>query len=330
MMKPAMVISVLALLSAAVPGGAAEPKRPIVSHVTVGVKDLEFALKTWRDEFGFEVIARREGPDATLGRLWGIEPARVRRQALVGTPGLQKARLHLVEFDRPEAPVREGAASTDLGPKNLDVACRDLPKKYEALLRKGQKFRSPWVEYPFEGKRVREVQMPGHDQTNLVLVEIVGDPAPYSDKGCAGLTSFVVVSPNPDADQRFFTEALGFALGGSHLLKGPEIEKMVGLPKGAGLDMRFFGPKDDPFGRIEVVHYEGIAGVDRFIRAHPPALGTLHVTLFVEALAPAIKAAGGHGSRVREHGPIDTIYGKGQAATVFAPNGLRVELMERR
>jgi len=189
--------------------------RPLVSHVTVGVKDLEVALRTWRDEFGFEIIARRDGPDATLGALWGIEPARIRRQALLGTPGLPKARVHLVEFDRPDPPVR-GAASTDLGPKNLDVACRDLPKRYDALLQKGQKFRSPWVEYPFEGKQVREVQMPGHDHTKIV----------------------------PD-------------------------------------------------------------------------------------LASVLEAARGHGSRVQTHGVIDAIYGKGRAATVFAPSGLRVELMER-
>ncbi len=320
---------ILALIAAGSHGPAAEPLRPLVSHVTVGVKDLEVALRTWRDEFGFEIIARRDGPDATLGKLWAIEPARIRRQALVGTPGLSKGRVHLVEFDRPDAPVREGALATDFGPKNLDVACRDLPKKYQALLQKGQRFRSPWVEYPFEGKQVREVQMPGHDETNLVLVEIVGDPAPWSDQGCAGLTSFVAVSPDPDADQRFFTEVLGFELGGSHLLKGPEIEKMVGLPKGAGLDMRLFGPKGDVFGRVEIVHYQGVAGLDRFGRARPPALGTLHVTLFVSDLASVLEAARAHGSRLQEHGVVDTIYGKGRAATVFAPDGLRVELMER-
>jgi len=319
-----------AVIAAGSHGPTAEPGRPLVSHVTVGVRDLEVALQTWRDEFGFEIIARRDGPDATLGKLWGIEPARIRRQALVGTPGLPKARVHLVEFDRPDPPVREGAVSTDFGPKNLDVACRDLPKKYQALLQKGQTFRSPWVEYPFEGKQVREVQMPGHDETNIVLVEIVGDKAPWSNKGCAGLTSFVVVSPDPDADQRFFTEVLGFELGGSHLLKGAEIETMVGLPKGAGLDMRLFGPKNDVYGRVEVVHYQGIVGTDRFERARPPALGLLHVTLFVDDLASKLEAARAHGSRAQEHGIVDTIYGQARAATVFAPNGLRVELMERR
>lgn len=322
-----MVPLILALIAAS---PVAEPRRPLVSHVTVGVADLEVALRTWGDEFGFEIIARRDGPDATLGTLWGIEPARIRRQALVGTPGLPKARVHLVEFDRPDPPVREGAVATDLGPKNLDVACRDLPKKYDALLQKGRRFRSHWVEYSFEGKQVREVQMPGHDETNLVLVEIVGDPAPWSDQGCAGLTSFVAVSPDPDADQRFFTQVLGFELGGSHLLKGPEIERMVGLPKGAGLDMRLFGPKDDVYGRVEIVHYQGIAGTDRFARARPPALGSLHVTLFISDLARVIEAARAHGSRLQEHGVVDTIYGKGGAATVFAPNGLRVELMEQR
>ena len=70
--------------------------------------------------------------------------------------------------------------------------------------------------------------------------------------------------------------------------------------------------------------------VNRFARARPPALGALHVTLFVSDLGSVLEAARAHGSRAWEHGGVDTIYGLGSAATLFAPNGLRVELMERR
>ena len=62
----------------------------------------------------------------------------------------------------------------------------------------------------------------------------------------------------------------------------------------------------------------------------PPALGSLHVTLFVFDLGLVLEAAREHGPSAQEHGVVDALYGKGRAATLFAPNGLRVELMERR
>lgn len=56
------------------------------SHATVGVANLEHAISFWQGPFGFEVVKRREGPDAALATLWGLKSGDITRQAIVRNP----------------------------------------------------------------------------------------------------------------------------------------------------------------------------------------------------------------------------------------------------
>jgi catechol 2,3-dioxygenase-like lactoylglutathione lyase family enzyme len=299
-----------------------------IAHVTVGVLSLERALGLWARTFGFEALGRRDGPDVALSRLWGLADDAVVRQALVGTPGVRVGRVHLVEFAQPGPPVRLGAKPVDLCPKNLDVMARDLPRRYEELLSAGQRFRSPWVEYPFERLRVREVQMPSHDETNIVFVELLGAEVPWTAAGYAGISSFVTVVPDPDAEERFYTSLLGLLPLHKHVLRGPEIEAMVGLPPGAGLDVRVLGSPDEAFGRVELVHYQGVAGANLYPRARPPARGALHSSFTVPALPPVRKRALAMGLAVDERGSPGALDGSGPVVAFTTPAGLRVFVRE--
>ncbi len=299
------------------------------SHITVGVADLERALDLWVRRFGLTVIAERRGADPELARLWGLAPDRIVAQALVGLPGEACGRIHFVQFRDPEAPVRAGAAPTARAPKNLDVRARDLPDRYEELLALGHRFRSRWVEYPIDADRVREVQMPGPDETNIVLAEVVGERLPYTAAGYTSVSSIVTVVGDGAVEAEFFQSVLGLPLVMAHRLTGPEIEQMVGLPPGAGLDMRLLGSRRSPFGRIEIVRYEGVDGEDRYARARPPATGALGVVFMARDLAPIRTAAARAGRAVTEHGEVRTIFGEGRVLGLRSPAGLRIEIHER-
>ena len=146
-----------------------------IAHVTVGVADLAPVRRLWIDRFGLEIVAARVGPDEGLATLWGISPERIAEQLLLRTPAAPTGWLHFVRFNDPDAPVRQGAAPTDLGPKNIDVNCHDMPARYAELQQAGYAFRSTVVEYEVADLRAREAQMPGHDDINVVLVEILSE-----------------------------------------------------------------------------------------------------------------------------------------------------------
>ncbi len=299
------------------------------AHVTVGVADLDESLALWRDIFGLEIIAERRGADTALAALWDLPADGIARQALLRTPGISLGGIHFIEFTNPGAPVREGAEVFDRVPKNLDLYTSDLPARYEALKARGMQFRAPWVEMPSaDGSRFREVQMPGPDATNIVLLEIIGSEFQYSPTGFAGIGPLIIVVDDADFEALFFTRVLGLESIMQDMLSGPEIEQMVGLPAGAGIDFRVFGDNNDPMGRIEVIEYQQTGGQDRYALAKPPATGTLHVTWQVADLEPLRANLETYGVEVTEHGRLDAIFGSGPMISFYSPGGFRIEVQE--
>lgn len=299
-----------------------------IAHVTVGVADLAPVRGLWIDLFGLEVVATRTGPDEGLATLWGISPERVAEQLLLRTPGAETGWLHFVRFNDPDAPVRQGAAPTDLGPKNIDVNCHDMPARYAELQRAGYAFRSAAVEYEIAGLRAREAQMPGHDDINVVLVEILSDgyEIDFTAQGFGAVTSFVVIVPDTGAEAEFYREVLGLDEVMHHRITGPGIEEVVGLPPGAALDMRLMGRDGKLFGRMELIAYEGITGFDRFGLARAPALGALGCGFSVDSVRAVCRRARRAGLDVQEYGALDTILARGDKAVLRSPAGLRIEI----
>jgi hypothetical protein len=236
--------------------------------------------------------------------------------------------LHLVQFDRPDPPVRRDAATIDLGPKSLDVFCRDMPARYAELESDGYRFRSPISEYEVGDLQAREVQMPAHDDTNVVLIEVFGWDVRLSDAGYGAVTSFVVIVPDTEVEGAFYAELFDLDELMHHRIAGPAIEQAVGLPKGSALIMRLMGRETERFGRMELIQYEGLTGTDRFPLAKAPALGTLHCRFQVDSLEAFAERAGQAGAAVRHYGSIQTIFGSGPAAVVYSPAGLRLEVFE--
>ncbi len=301
-------------------------------HVTVGVKDLDAALTQWIDQMGFEVRSRREGPDAGLAALWQIEPEDIERQAIIGTPGADLGLIHLVQFHNPDPAVREGAEVFDLLPKNLDLFVKDMPQQFEELAAAGAHFRTETysdVTTP-SGSRFMEIHMHGHDKTNLVLVDTPGSLRDhYTDKGFSGVVQLITIVPDAQQEEDFYVQALGLDAHSKNYLQGPKIEKMVGLPPGSALDIRILGGGGAKFGLMEVVDYHGAEGVNRYPLAKPKALGTLHVSYFLEDLEPLKQRLSAFGTAFEDKDSVDTLFGSGPSILFQTPAGLRIEAHQR-
>ncbi len=301
------------------------------SHATVGVADLGRAVSFWTGYFGFEVAARRDGSDAALAALWDIPRTAVSRQALLRTTGARAGAIHLVEFAEPAAPVRRDARAFDHLPKNLDVYVRDMATRFEQLKAQGLKFRSDPITSPGpDGMIFKEVHLPGPDDTNVVLLEIIGEgyDTTFNAKGFAGIGPLITIVPSLAREEAFYTGVLGMAITLAIRLHGPVIEKMIGLPEGASLILKVYGDPAEPLGRVEVIEYERTEGRNLFGRARAPALGTLHVTYRVATLAPVLARLGAAGLGHVDHGEKRLLYGHGRVISFQSPAGFRLEIQE--
>ena len=298
------------------------------SHAIVGTADLDEAMRLWVGTFGLSVGERREGPDPELEQFWHLPPGGIRRQALVGLPGESTGRLHLVEFSDPEPSVRDGARSFDLCPKNLDVRLTGMHERYGELVASGWEMGSTPVRMPLDTMEVYEVQLRGPDFTNLSLVEVVGEKLPFTPNGYVAVTQVVGTTPDNPSERDFFEEVFQLRHLDYHLFEGPEVERMVGLPVGAKLDMHILGDPDDALGRIELVQYVGVAGTDLYPRARPPACGFLGVAFDTEDLHGLAARARAGCHPVEDMGTARTLAGDGMRVVVTSPAGMRIEVRQ--
>jgi catechol 2,3-dioxygenase-like lactoylglutathione lyase family enzyme len=297
------------------------------AYVVVSVGDMEEALGLWVGRFGMEVLRRKTGDDPGLARVWGLPKGAIEDQALLNTPGLLDGGLHLVKFEAPGAPVREGAAPTDLVPKSIDVAVREIEARYAEMTALGYRFRSEVHELEAKGMKFHEVHMAGPEGLNLVLLEIPSEPYVVSPQGYGVAPQIVLTTADNAREVAFFEKLLGLERLSHNRLSGPEIERAVGLPPGAVLDITILGARESRFGRLELVQYEGVQSRNLYPRAVPPARGMLSVTYVAPDLAPILER--GRSLGIRDHGVVESILGKGRMASVWSPAGLRVDVIEQ-
>ena len=303
-----------------------------IDTIIVGVQNIDEAIELWVNQFGLDIVSEREGIDADLSRLWQLEDDEITKQALLATPKIDVGKIHLVQFKNPSTAVRQNANATDLGPKNLDVTCLDLPSKYDELIKMGYQFRSEYVGYQIEsiGADVLEVQMPGHDHTNIIFVEQLGEKIQLSEKGYGGITSLVTIVSELDEETDFFIDIFSLKQALSEDLFGEHVEKMIGLPKGGGLRLNLLeGDEIDRYGRVELVAYIGAEKQDNLYEiANPPALGTLHCVFRVEDIDSIKNKLKNRLVHYEEHGLLDLIYGRGEVISFRSPAGLRIEVQQ--
>lgn len=297
-----------------------------IAYTVFGTGDMKKTLDLWVNQLGMEVVVRQEGADAELARAWGLPADGIADQALLLTPGVSRGGLHIVRFTHPGSTVRDGAPTTAMLPKNINVAVDDIGLRYPELEAAGYTFRSkPRAMVPGD----YQVQMTGPDDININFVNSVpGDNRILSKKGFGPGVMTVMISADYKTEVDTLQRLLGVQqIRGLHL-RGPEIEKIIGLPPGGGLDGGYFGDPDETQGNVQFSQYSGaLSSENRYPRAKAPARGMLSLTYFVNDLSPWLAQAGK--GEIIDLGNGAGIYGPGRMVTFTTPAGLRVDVVEQ-
>ena len=295
--------------------------------VSIGTADMEAALAFWVGRLGFECVARAEGDDPGLREHWGVLDRQIARQAMVRSAGAEHGGMHLVEWDAAAESVRAEAQVFDLCPKNLDIYVDDLPVRMAQLTQQGVVFRNEHYSEAVspDGVHFREIHLAGHDDINIVLLQVIGSDTLIPPTGFSGVGPLVCIVREPTEEKRFYEQVVGLKLSHDNILAGPDIEQMIGLPAGCALEVSIWAEQGQPLGEVELVTYQGIDGADLYPRARPGARGVTHLNWQVddiEALAAHLSAHGvGHSAST-----IDGSLIQSRASLIFhSPAGLRWE-----
>ena len=306
----------------------AEFRANAYAYALLSVADLSTALDLWVARFGMQIVARRAGNDPDWARRLGVAADDIVDQALLVTPGRLQGGIHLVQFRLPGEPVRAGARPTDLVPKSVDIVVRDIQARHAELQAAGFRFRSPIGRFETDGVVVHEVHLPGPDEVNLVFLEEEGKTDHVSPEGYGVGPQIAAISPNNKVEKAFYEQVLQLTETSYHRFAGPEVERTIGLPAGAGLDIRIFGDPSYTYGRLEIVQYERAESANLYPKACAPARGLLGVSFVVPDVAAVVSRAKLSGARIDVPQKIDCVFGSVLTATVYSPAGLRIDLLQ--
>ncbi len=296
--------------------------------VSIGTADLEAALAFWVGKLGFEEIGIAEGDDIGLRVHWRLSDQRVARQAMVRAPGAAFGAIHLVEWRSGTKSVRADASVFDLCPKNLDIYVDDLPRRMAQLAEQGVIFRNKHYGEAVspDGVHFREIHLAGHDDINLVLLQILGSETAIPATGFYGIGPLVCIVQDPASEKRFCQQVLGLALSHDNILAGPEIEQMIGLPEGCALEVSIWAQPGQPLGEVELVTYHGVAGVDQYPRASPGRRGVTHLNWWVEDIETFSLHLASHGVRASSSHIEGRLIQTKATRTFRSPAGLQIEV----
>ena len=295
--------------------------------VTIGTADMEGALDFWVGRLGFECVARAEGDDPGLREHWAVTDRQVARQAMVRSVGAKNGGMHLVEWDAAANSVRADAQVFDLCPKNLDIYVDDLPARMAQLVDQGVVFRNEHYSEAVspDGVHFREIHLAGHDDINIVLLQVIGSDTPIPPTGFSGVGPLVCIVREPTEEKRFYEQVVGLKLSHDNILAGPDIEQMIGLPAGCALEVSIWAEPGQPLGEVELVTYEGTDGADLYPRARPGARGVTHLNWQVDDIEAFAAHLIAHGVR-HSASTINGSLIQSRASLIFhSPAGLRLE-----
>ena len=190
-----------------------------VQEMVVSVKDLHGTARLYQQVAGWQVVHAAVADPAQVA-FWGLDPAVVVQQILLGNPGAPTGLLRLIKFiGTDQVRIRSSARPFDTGGIfNINALVKDMTSTFQALRDAGfQGFSDPNY-YDIFGKRYGGAMLRGHDDVVINLLERVNGS--YEDQPAfqvmSNLNNATQVVTDYDRAYEFFTvrAGLGTALGG--------------------------------------------------------------------------------------------------------------------
>lgn len=314
-----------------------------IESVTVGVRDLEAALRLFRTALGWRLESDTRASVSLLGAWHHAVHADVRLVEL-SCDGHPFGRLRLARYAAvPSITTRleSGDATldrpTDIGPKTLDLLTgAPYERAVSALNAAGSAPRSPVIRYKLGATSIEERVFDGPEGMPILLTLAqpgagtatrTGPPAGRSSE----ITRVSMITADLDASRRFYSEGLELICeGGDAELDGDMRDaacQIAGVPPGTRMQVAVVRDRQQSSGRILLVRF--LDGPQRLLR-HPMSPGQLGFNLFslrcadLDALETRLRALDAEITTRPTHVGL----GDGVPARVMLVRGPNRELLE--
>ncbi|MFT3966234.1 MAG: VOC family protein [Sphingobium sp.] len=244
------------------------PNTPVVGAVqavTMGVSDLDFNLRLYRDAMKMVEESRHALSDS-LRRAWQLPEGVTGELVELSCAGYPMGRVRLAHFEGLEQVlVRSHTkdSALDVGPKAIDFYVRDPITHAMAIYGElGLKARAAPVTHTLGTFVSEELTYIGPDQCSILLmvghVHAPTDLRPsWTEGDFSEVATLSIVSSDLGETRRFYADMLGLEES-AQLQTGPEdqagVATLTGTP-GGEVNWKIFKGQDEPSGKILVLNF---------------------------------------------------------------------------
>jgi catechol 2,3-dioxygenase-like lactoylglutathione lyase family enzyme len=312
-----------------------------MKFATVGVSDLDYNLRLYRDVIGLKQ-ERRYALDRSVLTAWGLPLGTQAEAVELSCKGYPMGQLRLVKFSpastqrvRFDSGVGATDTGVDIGPKAIDFYVRaPISASIDKLEAFGLKRRSNPVLHQVDDVMSEELLFSGPDGLPLLLmVGHVHPPAalrPGSPDGeFSEIATISIVAGGPAQSRRFYGDALGMEVQQETRTKPEDQDKvneLTGTPQGTRIHWLIYTGAGEPSGKILLVHFFENSGKRLKGRMQPGNLGfslLTHLTADVDAVTASVAR---HGFEVMT--PPTTVQVAGASRRIALVRGPNEELLE--
>ena len=316
-----------------------------IRSVTVGVSNIDAALRLFRDRMGLQF--EYDDRDLDLTQAWMLPQGTRTRLVELSCGGYDYGRLRLAEF-RPANGVRvrdefgSGAdAATDIGPKAIDFYVRpqsDMARTLDELRAVGAVAQTRPITYEVGSLISEEAVVAGPDGVPMLMMRAVRHPPSSLRQGGPTCTfseipTISIIVGNLDESTAFYEDVLGYARGTDAPIKAQlqqAVAELTGVPSTTEIYLRLVCNPAQASGKVLLIRFQGPAQRRLRGRMRPGNLGISLYSCEVEGLDALKRAIEVAGLQALSGPALSSLGGeKGRVMLAQGPDEVLFEFFER-
>jgi len=311
-------------------------------EVVISVTDLDRTAEFFKKIGGFREIYRGESSESSI-KHYGLSIEASAEELLLAAEDSEAGFVRLIRFDNSgyKAPMRPGSRAWDTGCYfSLMVRMKGLRKIYDEAIEMGWWTETPVAQISFGDSRLDVVIFKGPDGIQIQGYDRLKPPLPKAFPQFERVSQpFNIMQMIKDREnsRKFFVDLLGFNtfFYGVPFTAKEEAVTPLGIPLNLTTKTKYrtaiYYPVAGELGRVEMIEFMDIKGLDHSDKCKAPNLGLLSIKYPVEDINQTVEALKerGQGSinlnqaKLKPYGDI-TIF------SLSSPDGAVIEFYEQK